>query len=68
MPSGTSALQLAVRERNEALAKLLLELGAEPSPRMRRDDWTPLHTATSRRNNFSMVKILVDGGADKNAQ
>ena len=65
---GTTALHLAVKARNCTLASLLLGRGAEPSPAMRRDGWTPLHIATSRRNNVQMVKILTDHGADINAQ
>ena len=45
---GTTALHLAVKERNHELVRCLLDHDADPSPRMRKDGWTPLHTAANR--------------------
>jgi len=65
---GTTALHLAVKERHLTLVRFLLEDGkCDPSPRMRRDGWTPLHTAANRRENIKMIRMLVMYGADVNA-
>merc|ERR1712156_200318 len=45
----------------------LLELEVDPSPRMRKDGWTPLHTAANRRQNLEMIQLLVQYRADVNA-
>ena len=49
------------------LVRELLELQVDPSPRMRRDGWTPLHTAANRRQNLEMIQLLVQYRADVNA-
>lgn len=64
---GTTALHLAVKERNLDLVRELLELEVDPSPRMRKDGWTPLHTAANRRQNLEMIQLLVQYRADVNA-
>ena len=64
---GTTALHLAVKERNLDLVRELLELEVDPSPRMRKDGWTPLHTAANRRQNLEMIQLLVHYRADVNA-
>ena len=66
-PPGTTALHLAVKERNLDLVQELLELEVDPSPRMRMDGWTPLHTAANRRQNLEMIQLLVQYRADVNA-
>ena len=67
-PQGTTALHMAVKERHLTLVRFLLEDGkCDPSPRMRRDGWTPLHTAANRRENIKMIRMLVMYGADVNA-
>jgi len=65
---GTTALHLAVKERLIDMVRFLLEDGkCDPSPRMRRDGWTPLHTAANRKQNIKMIEMLVMYGADVNA-
>ena len=49
------------------LVRELLELQVDPSPRMRKDGWTPLHTAANRRQNLEMIQLLVQYRADVNA-
>ena len=67
-PQGTTALHLAVKERLIDMVRFLLEDGkCDPSPRMRRDGWTPLHTAANRKQNIKMIEMLVMYGADVNA-
>ena len=56
-----------MKERNLDLVQELLELEVDPSPRMRRDGWTPLHTAANRRQNLEMIQLLVQYRADVNA-
>ena len=56
-----------MKERNLDLVQELLELEVDPSPRMRKDGWTPLHTAANRRQNLEMIQLLVQYRADVNA-
>ena len=59
---------MAVKEKNIDLVRFLLEDGkVDPSPRMRRDGWTPLHTAAMRRQTLRIIEYLVMYGADVNA-
>jgi len=65
---GTTALHMAVKEKNIDLVRFLLGENVDPSPRMRRDGWTPLHTAASRRQTLRIIELLVGFGADVNAK
>ena len=66
-PQGTTALHMAVKEKNIDLVRFLLEENVDPSPRMKRDWWTPLHMATIRRQTIRIIELLVGFGADVNA-
>ena len=68
LPKGTTALHMAVKEKNIDLVRFLLGENVDPSPRMRRDGWTPLHTAASRRQTLRIIELLVGFGADVNAK
>ena len=59
---------MAVKEKNIDLVTFLLAENVDPSPRMRRDGWTPLHTAASRRQTLRIIEELVGFGADVNAK
>ena len=79
---GTTALHMAVRERNMALrtrtrkdvetpldlVRFLLGENVDPSPRMRTDGQTPLHMAVNERQNIRVIELLVGFGADVNAR
>jgi len=64
---GTTALHMAVKEKNIDLVRFLLGENVDPSPRMKRDGWTPLHTAAIRRQTIRIIELLVGFGADVNA-
>jgi hypothetical protein len=55
----------AISTDNEAIARLLLELGANTEARNRSDD-TPL-TIAIRKNNREAVRLLLEHGADRQA-
>ena len=58
---------MAVKEKNIDLVRFLLGENVDPSPRMRKDGWTPLHTAAIRRQTIRIIEELVGFGADVNA-
>jgi len=64
---GTTALHMAVKEKNIDLVRFLLEQNVDHSPRMKRDGWTPLHTAAMKRQTLRIIELLVIFGADVNA-
>ena len=62
-------LDEAVQADDTIMALLLLLVGANPNPQQHRDCYgpaSPLHTAVGNRN-FDMVRLLVQSGADVNA-
>ncbi|XP_058793730.1 putative ankyrin repeat protein RF_0381 [Phymastichus coffea] len=61
---GETLLHSLARQRNENLAKLLIDRGADVNYR-NNDEETALHLAIHRRN-FSMCKLLVKHSADVN--
>ncbi len=64
LPDGTSALVLAAHSDNGAVAKVLLENGADPNARG--SGYTALHAAILR-GDVDLVKALLDRHANPNA-
>ncbi|MCA9519962.1 MAG: ankyrin repeat domain-containing protein [Myxococcales bacterium] len=64
--SGYSVLHAAVtpRRRSANAVALLLEAGADPTPRERLRGQTPLHLAAAKRANPRVVDLLLRYGAD----
>lgn len=67
-PDGFTALGLAVFFGHDAIARLLLVHGANPNkPSANKMVVTPLHSAAATQN-LELVQLLLDRGADPNAQ
>ncbi|MEO7190836.1 MAG: ankyrin repeat domain-containing protein [Vicinamibacterales bacterium] len=66
-PSGRRPLSAAVEAGHDAIARLLLERGADPTwPEPTAPQGRSLHAA-ARAGNFEMVKLLLAHGADPNS-
>ena len=63
---GWTALMFAARGGHEAVAKLLLEHGADVNAAANSDGWTALMVAT-RLGHEAVAKLLLEKGADVNA-
>ena len=67
---GRTALQIAIMEgskRTADTAKILIKAGAKVNTQGMNTLWTPLHSAVMF-NDFQMVKLLVEAGANVNAE
>ena len=62
--NGSAPLHWAVRQSSYACAQVLLDSGAEANAVYPSLGWTPLHWAT----DLEVIRLLVDHGADINAQ
>jgi ankyrin repeat protein len=66
-PNGRRPLTVAVEFRHDAIARLLLERGADPTwPELNADRGGALHAA-ARAGNRELVELLLAHGADPNA-
>src|SRR5262245_28453543 len=63
---GMTALHWAAAKGDAALAKLLIEAGANPRATTRVGPQTPLHLA-ARIGNAPVIEVLLKAGADPNA-
>jgi len=63
--SGSTALHMAMLQRNPALIKLLLDYGFDPNAKDTKDGYTPLHIAVGS-NNAEAIRLLLQYRADKN--
>jgi ankyrin repeat protein len=63
---GETPLHLASRDNSIAIAKLLIERGADVDAKGN-GGWTPLHLATAN-NHTEIAKLLIELGADVNAK
>lgn len=63
---GNTALNLAIYDEKYAIAKKLILLGADVN-RYKGDAYSPLYNACDK-NNFEIVKLLVEKGANVNGQ
>jgi ankyrin repeat protein len=67
--NGRRPLSAAVEFREDAIVRLLLEGGADPTwPEFGADRGASLRIAVSKPNNRSMVELLLAHGADPNGQ
>lgn len=69
-PESWQALHEALEQNHVTEVRRLLSLGADVNVRSD-NDWTPLHTAvknSSRGSHFLIMKLLLENGADANAQ
>ena len=67
IPSGTSALYWAVKEKKHDLTEALLKAGALPSPKLKKDGSTPLHISAYYKD-LGIARLLLQYQADVNAQ
>jgi ankyrin repeat protein len=63
---GATPLHLASRDNSIAIAKLLIDRGADVDAKGN-GGWTPLHLATAN-NHTEIAKLLIELGADVNAK
>ena len=58
-----------VKEKKYDYTKALLKAGAAPSPRLRKDGFTPLHiSAYYKDDKLAITQVLLQYGADVDAQ
>jgi ankyrin repeat protein len=70
-PDGFSPLGLAAFFKHREVVRYLLDAGADPRPASRDQRFTPLHSAVATdvgAGDVNLVHMLLDGGADPNAQ
>jgi ankyrin repeat protein len=60
-------LGFAIRDKNDAIVKLLLDHGANPNQRDV-ERYTPLHRAAMDRNNATIIRLLIQRGANVDAK
>ena len=65
--SGPTALDIALKEKKTAAAKVLIEHGGDIRAWDRRNGWTALHRAVEA-DDISIAKLLLSRGAAVNAQ
>jgi len=66
-PFRFTPLGFAIRDKNTAIVKLLLDHGANPNQRDV-ERYTPLHKAAMESNNATIIRLLIQRGANVDAK
>jgi ankyrin repeat protein len=67
-PFRYTPLQFAIRNKENTIVKLLLDRGADPNRRNHDDGYTPLHVASIIPNNATIIRHLIERGANVDAK